>query len=65
MPSNHKFTFYGEGDKEPGKEAGDIIVQLKEKEGGHELYQRHGNDLSTKMDIDIQEALCGINRTLK
>ena len=63
MASNQRFTFRGEGDKEPGKEAGDIVVQLQEKE--HETFQRHGRDLSTKMDVDIAEALCGVRRTIR
>ncbi len=63
MPSNKRFTFYGDGDKDPGKEAGDIVVQLQEKE--HETFQRHGRDLSMKMDVNIAEALCGLRRTIK
>ena len=33
-------VFYGEGDHEPGKEPGDIIIQMEEKE--HAVFQRHG-----------------------
>lgn len=58
MASNHKFTFHGEGDHEPGKEPGDIIIQLEEKE--HSLFQRHGTDLSMRIDISLHEALCGL-----
>jgi DnaJ-class molecular chaperone len=29
------------------------------------VYQRHGRDLSSKMDISLAEALCGMKRTLK
>jgi len=63
MPSKHKFRFSGEGDHEPGKEPGDIIIQLEEKP--HDLYQRHGRDLSMRMDISLSESLCGFKRVLK
>lgn len=63
LPSNFKKVFYGEGDHEPGKEIGDIVIQMEEKE--HALYQRHGKDLAMKLDIDISEALCGMKRAVK
>jgi DnaJ family protein A protein 1 len=61
--SKHKFFFYGDGDHEPGKEPGDVIIQLEEKP--HDVYQRHGKDLATKMDITLAEALCGMKKVLK
>ena len=63
MASNHKFTFYGDGDKEPGKEAGDVIIQLEEKP--HDIFQRHGGDLSMRMDLTLSESLCGLQRVIK
>ena len=63
MASSHKFRFSGEGDHEPGKEPGDIVIQLEEKP--HDLYQRHGRDLSMRMDITLSESLCGLKRVLK
>lgn len=63
MPSNHKFTFPGEGDHDPGKEPGDIIIKLEEKP--HELFQRHGTDLSMKLDISLNEALCGLKHSIQ
>ena len=63
MKSNQKFTFYGEGDQEPGREAGDVIIQLEEKP--HSLFQRHGADLAMKMDLELSEALCGLQRVVK
>ena len=54
---------YNQGDQEPGKEPGDIIIQLEEKE--HATFQRHGKDLTLRLDIDVCEALCGMKRTLK
>merc|ERR1719481_2000152 len=62
-PSDWRKVFYGEGDQEPGKEPGDIIIQLEEKE--HATFQRHGKDLTLRLDIDVCEALCGMKRTLK
>ena len=76
--------FYGEGDQEPGKEPGDIVIQLEEKE--HSTFQvsrftnqntrfsviyvtiilqRHGKDLTLRLDIDVSEALCGMQRSIK
>ena len=63
MPSNHKFKFSGEGDHEPGKEPGDIIIQLEEKK--HDTFQRHGVDLSMRLDITLSEALCGLKRVIE
>lgn len=62
-PSDFRKVFYGEGDHEPGKEPGDIVIQLEEKE--HATFQRHGKDLTMKMDIDISESLCGMSRVVK
>ena len=73
-------VFYGEGDHEPGKEPGDIIIQMEEKE--HAVFQRHGEiffylgsdlkdvlvsgrDLAMKLDIDVYESLCGMKRAVK
>ena len=63
MPSTHRFTFHGEGDHDPGKEQGDIVIQLEEKE--HATFQRHGCDLSMKMDLSLAEALCGFRAPIE
>ena len=63
MPSKHKFRFDGEGDHEPGKEPGDVVIQLEEKP--HELFQRHGIDISMRMDILLSESLCGFKKIIK
>jgi len=63
IASNHKFKFYGDGDQEPNKEPGDVIIQLEEKP--HDLLQRHGNDISTRMDLTLSESLCGFTRVFK
>jgi len=62
MKDGQKITFSGEGDQEPGLEPGDIIIILDEK--SHPTFQRHGNDLVTKMELDLVEALCGFQRSV-
>ena len=77
-PSDFRKVFYGEvrgatevldtdittqGDHQPGKEPGDIVIQVEEKE--HSMFQRHGRDLTLRMDIDVSEALCGLKRSVK
>ena len=62
MPSNHKVTFYGEGDHEPEMEPGDVIIQLQEKE--HEIFQRHGKDMAMKLDLSLREAVCGFKKAV-
>lgn len=63
MASNHRFTFYGDGDQEPGRETGDVHIQLEEKP--HDLFQRHGKDLAMRMDLSLSESLCGFTRVVK
>jgi DnaJ homolog subfamily A member 1 len=63
MEDGQKITFHGEGDQVPGLEPGDIIIVLDEKE--HSLFKRKDMDLYMKMDINLTEALCGFQRTIK
>jgi len=63
MQEGQKVTFRGEGDQEPGLEAGDVVIVLKERE--HQTYTRQGNDLIMKMNISISEALTGFQRVVK
>ena len=63
MASNHRFTFYGEGDQDPGREPGDVIIQMEEK--SHDVFQRHGGDLAMRMDLSLSESLCGFTRIVK
>ena len=62
MKDGQHVKFTGEGDQEPGLEAGDIIIVLEEKE--HAVFQRHGQDLVMTMDITLVEALCGMTKTI-
>ncbi|XP_070536901.1 dnaJ homolog subfamily A member 1-like [Ptychodera flava] len=63
MRDGQKVTFQGEGDQEPGLEPGDIVIVLDEKE--HPVFQRSGDDLIMKMEIELVEALCGFERHIK
>ena len=38
------------------------MIQLEEKE--HSTFQRHGKDLTMRLDIDVAEALCGMRRAV-
>uniref|UniRef100_A0A8D0G840 Uncharacterized protein n=1 Tax=Sphenodon punctatus TaxID=8508 RepID=A0A8D0G840_SPHPU len=57
MTDRQKITFHQEGDQVPGLEPGDIVIILDQKE--HPVFQRRGNDLFVKREIDLVEALCG------
>ncbi|XP_077993568.1 dnaJ homolog subfamily A member 1-like [Glandiceps talaboti] len=63
MRDGQKVTFRGEGDQEPGLEPGDILIVLDEKE--HPVYQRNNDDLIMKMELELVEALCGFQKTIK
>jgi len=63
MEDGQKITFYGEGDQSPGLEPGDIIIILEEKE--HSLFKRKEMDLFMKMELNLNEALCGFRRSIK
>jgi DnaJ family protein A protein 1 len=63
MDDGQKITFFGEGDQIPGLEPGDIIIILEERE--HALFRRREMDLFMKMEITLNEALCGFKRTIK
>uniref|UniRef100_A0A8D2CMZ2 DnaJ homolog subfamily A member 1 n=1 Tax=Sciurus vulgaris TaxID=55149 RepID=A0A8D2CMZ2_SCIVU len=56
MKDGQKITLHGEGDQEPGLEAGDIIIVLAQKD--HAVFTQ-GEDLFICMDIQLVEALCG------
>lgn len=63
MKDGQKITFHGEGDQEPGLEPGDVIIVLDQKE--HAAFQRQEDNLLTKMDIKLVEALCGFKKMLQ
>ncbi|OCU01547.1 dnaJ heat shock protein family (Hsp40) member A4 L homeolog isoform X1 [Xenopus laevis] len=63
MKDGQKIVFNGEGDQEPGLEAGDVVIVLDQKE--HDIYQRQDNDLIMKMEIKLVEALCGFKKPIE
>jgi len=63
MEDGQKIVFSGEGDQQPGLEPGDIIIILEEKD--HSVFKRKDMDLFVKMEINLTEALCGFQRTIK
>jgi len=62
MSEGQKVVFHGEGDQEPGLDAGDVIIVLVERE--HAVFHRQNDDLMMKMDITISEALTGFQRVI-
>ncbi|OQV24481.1 DnaJ-like protein subfamily A member 1 [Hypsibius exemplaris] len=62
MKDGQKIMFTGEGDQEPGLEAGDVIIVLDEQP--HETFARKGNDLVMRMNIQLVEALCGFQKII-
>ncbi|CAI7997603.1 DnaJ homolog subfamily A member 1, partial [Geodia barretti] len=56
-------TFWTESNQEPGRETGDIIIVLDEKE--HNVFTRKGADLKINMEIELSEALCGLKRIIR
>ncbi|CAF3400257.1 unnamed protein product [Rotaria sp. Silwood2] len=63
MDDGKKITFNGEGDQEPGLEAGDIIIVLDEKE--HPIFKRDKTDLHMNTQITLTESLCGFQKVIK
>uniref|UniRef100_A0A803JUZ0 DnaJ heat shock protein family (Hsp40) member A1 n=1 Tax=Xenopus tropicalis TaxID=8364 RepID=A0A803JUZ0_XENTR len=62
MKDGQKITFSGEGDQEPGLEAGDIIIVLDQKD--HSVFTRRNEDLIIHMEIELVEALCGFQKPI-
>lgn len=63
MKDGQDIRFMGEGDQEPGLEAGDIIIVLDEK--SHQTFRRNGDDLIMETEIELVESLCGFHKTIK
>ncbi|KAG9301436.1 hypothetical protein G9A89_018108 [Geosiphon pyriformis] len=62
MQNGQKIIMAGEADQEPGVETGDVILHLQQKP--HDVFERQGNDLKTKVTITLTEALCGFSKVL-
>jgi len=63
MKDGQQIRFAAEGDQEPGVEPGDIIVVLDEQK--HPMFKRRGNDLFIDFELDLVDALCGFQKTIK
>ncbi|KAA3671353.1 DnaJ subfamily A member 1 [Paragonimus westermani] len=62
MADGESIRFAGDGDREPGLEAGDIIIHIDEQP--HERFVRRRMDLIYTMSLTLSEALCGFTRTV-
>ncbi|CAG5105767.1 Oidioi.mRNA.OKI2018_I69.chr1.g2434.t1.cds [Oikopleura dioica] len=58
-----QLKFNGAADHLPGTNAGDVIVILAEK--SHPVFERNGDNISTKIQISLAESLLGFRRKLK
>jgi len=63
MEDGQQIRFAGQGDAEPGIEAGDIIIVLDEEK--HDKFTRNGMDLQMKMELNLVEALCGCQKAIE
>ncbi|KAF2155910.1 hypothetical protein K461DRAFT_274967 [Myriangium duriaei CBS 260.36] len=57
VKSGTKLNFAGEGDQMPGVEPGDVQFEIEEKP--HNRFQRKGDDLFYRAEIDLLTALAG------
>jgi len=57
VQSGKKIEFRGEGDQMPGVEPGDVQFEIEQKP--HPRFQRKGDDLFYKAEIDLLTALAG------
>lgn len=62
MEEGDRIVLKGEADQEPGKETGDVIFVLAEKE--HPVFTRVGTDLKATLKITLEEALCGFEKVI-
>lgn len=58
-----KITFEREGEEENGKDPGDVTFIIQAKP--HDKYTRDGDDLTYSCPVSLEEALAGVNRTIR
>uniref|UniRef100_T1IPP1 Uncharacterized protein n=1 Tax=Strigamia maritima TaxID=126957 RepID=T1IPP1_STRMM len=63
MHDGQKIFFRGESHQQPGFESGDVIIVLQEK--SHEKFRRDGDNLFLVHKVNLTEALCGFEFTVK
>jgi len=57
VQTGQKVEFPGEGDQQPGVEPGDVIFEIEQKP--HPRFQRRGDDLFFKAELDLLTAMAG------
>lgn len=63
MVNGKAIRFTGEGDREPGVEPGDIVIMINEQQ--HDRFVRRSSDLICTMQLGLNEAICGFQRTIE
>jgi DnaJ family protein A protein 2 len=65
MQVNQQMSFYGEADQFPDTITGDVVFTLAPVSPEPSIFERRGNDLFCKQEIDLSEALYGAKILLK
>jgi DnaJ family protein A protein 2 len=63
MYDGYEYTFFGEGNQEPGRQPGNFIVKLKLACDGDIFCDKNGN-LCLEKTITLKEALCGVKLSI-
>jgi DnaJ family protein A protein 2 len=63
MKHGAKIKLKGEADQSPGKQSGDVVLVLQQKE--HVTFRRDGNDLWIEKSIELSDALVGCSFVVK
>ena len=62
-PDGEKYTFHGEADEHPVKEAGDVIFVVAQEK--HEYFKRKGADLLMTKEITLLDSIVGADFEIK
>lgn len=62
-PDGHVITYKDAADEYINVRAGSILVKVVQLE--HKTFERKGNDLKTRVHINLKEALLGFEKTIK
>lgn len=62
MVHEQRIVFRGEGNQQPGVEAGDVVIVLDQQKD--DKYERCGHDLVLTLDLELVEALCGFQKSV-
>jgi DnaJ-class molecular chaperone len=61
-PDGYRFTFFGEGDKIPKIQDGDLIIEVVLKK--HKYFRREGADIWYRLDLSLLEAITGFKKLI-